>query len=75
MPVNERTKLRTPDEHLERMAKVQERLFKLARDRLHRHDATHLQAANNRPPPTSYAEGSYVILEHQVTRRHEPRLQ
>ena len=63
MPMDERTELRTPDEHLERMAIVQERLFKLARDGLHRHDATYLQAANNRPPPTSYAESSYVILQ------------
>ena len=63
IPLDERKESRTTDEYMQKMADVEETLFKLARDRLHRHDATHLQAANNRPPPTSYAEGLYVILE------------
>ena len=63
LPKDERPKLRTPDEYMQRMAIVQERLFKLARDNLKRHDDTHLQAAENRPPPTEYAIESYVILK------------
>ena len=63
LPMDERPEIRTPVEHIEKMAFVQERLIKFVRENLRRHDATHLQAANNRPPPTPYSAGSYVILQ------------
>ena len=40
MPMDEIRELQSPDEHMQRMAIVQERLFKLARDNLKRHDDT-----------------------------------
>ena len=64
LPMDERPEMRTPLEHIERMSIVQERLIKFAKENLQRHDATHLQAANKKPPPTPYSEGSYVLLQY-----------
>ena len=62
--MDEKPETRTPLEHIEKMSIVQERLIKLARENLQRHDATHLQAANMKSPPALYSEGSYVLLEY-----------
>ena len=62
--MDERPKMRTPLEHIEKIAIVQERLIKFTRENLKRHDATHLNAAHTKSPPTLYAEGSYVLLQY-----------
>ena len=62
IPLDERKESRTTDEYIQKMADVEEKLFKLARDTLKRHDAKHLQDADDRPH-LPYAVDSYVLLK------------